>query len=209
MSDLHVESPDWTVERSPSPRPVRGLPRGRTDARAGFRADFLTTESTVAEELTATPRAATRGRAGAPGPLDVSYDVGAGETAVLAIRHPSGALTFHRSEQPARRSRGGPARVRFVVGVSSVARPSATRGRVDRAIKAFIVKVAKAAGDKLVSLALPKLVAQVEAGTWKLQGLHEGWLSVTRETLAAKKLAPGRPSGAGRCLLFIHGTFSN
>ena len=209
MSDLHVESPDWTVERSPSPRPVRGVARGRAGARAGFPAEFLATESTLAEELTAAPRPATRGRAGAPGPLTISYDVGAGEAAVLAVRHPSGALTFHRSEQPTRRARGGPARVRFVVDVSSVARPSATRGLVDRAIKAFIIKVAKAAGDELVSLVLPKLVAQVEAKAWKLQGLREGWLSVAQKTLAAGKLAPGRPSGAGRCLLFIHGTFSN
>src|SRR5262249_33147470 len=161
------------------------------------------------EEVTATPQATMRGRGGAPRPLDVSYDVRPGEAAILAVRHPSGALTFHRPVQATGGSRGRPSRVRFVVQGRSLTRPSGTRGLVSHATKAFVIKVAEKAGDKLVSLVLPKLVARVEAAAWKRRGLREGWLHVTPETLAAGKLAPGRPSSTERSLLFIHGTFSN
>ena len=44
------------------------------------------------------------------------------------IRHPSGALTFHRPVQATSRSRGGPSRVRFVVPLPRSTRPTATRG---------------------------------------------------------------------------------
>src|SRR5262249_13048967 len=107
--------------------------------------------------------------------------------------------------QATSRSRRGPSQVRFVVSLPSVNRPAATRGLASRAIKAFLIKV----GDKLTSLVLPKLVAQVEAAAWEHKGLHEGWLEVDRETLRAGKLKTGTPTSTDRSLLFIHGTFSN
>ena len=183
MPRLRVESPDWTLDQA-RPRATRG---GATDAalaRDGFPEAFLTTDSEVAEQFAASPKAATRARAAAPGPLDVSYELGAGEAAVLAVRHPSGALTFHRPVQETTRSRGGPSRVRFVVPVTSVSRPSATRGAVTRLIKAFVIKVAGKAADAAASLVLSKLVAHVEAAAWKRKGLQEGWLEITKETLA-------------------------
>jgi hypothetical protein len=88
------------------------------------------------------------------------------------------------------------------------ARPTATRGLATSAIKAFIIKVAGKVGDKLASLALAKLAAHVEASTWQ-RGLQEGWLQVTKDTLAAKQLEAGRPSSTDRSLLLIHGTFSS
>src|SRR5262249_16472211 len=208
MSNLRVNTPDWTVQPERI-RHSRGGTRGATDPQAGFPREFLTIGSEVAEEVTARPQATTRGRGGAPAPLDVSYDLRRGEAAILGVRHPSGALTFHLPVQSTGRSRGGPSGVRFVVQVPAVTRPNGTRGLVSHPVKAFLIKVAPKAGDKLASLLLPKLVAQVEAATWKRKGLREGWLHVTPETLAAGKLAPGRPSSTERSLLFIHGTFSN
>ena len=41
------------------------------------------------------------------GPLDISCDLAAGEAAVLVLRYPSGALTFHAPQESTRRSRGG------------------------------------------------------------------------------------------------------
>src|SRR5687767_1833536 len=61
----------------------------------GLPAEFLTAESRVAEEAILEPAPATRGREPAPPAIDLSYDLEPQQTAVLAIRHPSGALTFH------------------------------------------------------------------------------------------------------------------
>ena len=67
----------------------------------------------------------------------------------------------------------------------------------------------KAVGDKAASFLLPKLVAAFERNTWNKKGLKEGWLKVSRETLASKALSAGKPASEERSLLFIHGTFSN
>jgi len=137
MPSLRVNTSDWTVQPSRT-RVSRGGMRGATDPRAGFPREFLTTDSEVAEEVTARPQPTTRGPGGAPGPLDVSYDVRRGEAAILAVRHPSGALTFHRPVEATGRSRGEPSRVRFVVQVPAVTRPNGTRGLVSHAVKAFV-----------------------------------------------------------------------
>ena len=96
-----------------------------------------------------------------------------------------------------------------MVPVRSARGPAATRGPVAQAIKAFLIKVAEKSVDGIASLVLSKLVAQFEKASWKRRGLREGWLEVTKDTLAARKLEAGRPSSADRSLLLIHGTFSN
>jgi hypothetical protein len=87
IPDLRINSPDWTVQRSRSPA-TRGGPRDTSDAKSGFPEKFLTDDSKVAEEFTAQPQRVTRDRGAAPGPLDFSYEVGPGESAVwpFAIR---------------------------------------------------------------------------------------------------------------------------
>ena len=85
----------------------------------------------------------------------------------------------------------------------------ATRGLVAKAVKAIVIKVAKVAADKTVSFVLPKLAELVEREIWKKRGLKEGWLKLSKETLAAGALVPGKPVSPARSLLFIHGTFSN
>jgi hypothetical protein len=88
-------------------------------------------------------------------------------------------------------------------------RNTRTRGLVDQAVKAIVVEVLKLGADKAVSLALPKLAEAYERASWKTHGLKEGWLRVTKDTLAAGLLAAATPVSPERSLLLIHGTFSN
>jgi CHAT domain-containing protein len=182
-----------------------------------FPDEFLTNESDVVEEFAAQPQAAasSRGQLAAPGALDFSYDLQAGEAAILALRHPSGALTFHLPALSTSRGARQPNQVRFVVTVRSTDVATGTRGLASKAVKAILIKVGKAAADKVVSLVLPKLAAAFEKSTWEKAGLHEGWLKVTKETLAKAvdgnkaPLEAGVPTSPDRTLLLIHGTFSN
>ena len=172
---------------------------------AGLPREFLADDSRVSDEVVLDPAPPTRGRA-AGGPIDLTVDVEPGQMAILALRHPSGALTFHRPVESTTRGARGPSQVRFQVAVRG---GSATRGLGGQAVKAIVVKVAKLAGDRLVSLLLPKLVEAFEKRAWAKHGLTEGWLRVTKETLAAQKLVSGTPVSPERSLLLIHGTFSD
>jgi len=184
--------------------------RGATRAAAAdFPPQYLTEESEVADEFVAQPKPATRGQPGGPGALDFSYDVGADEAAIVSIRHPSGALTFHLPVQSTSRGGRHPNQMRFVVTVRSTDVETGRRGAVTSAIKVVVIKVGQAGADKIVSLVLPKLVAAFEKNTWAKRGLKEGWLKVAADTLSAGSLAAGRPSSAERSLLLVHGTFSN
>lgn len=211
---IQLHSPDWSIQETGVSRRSRSAAAGTT---SDFPGDFLTSDSEVAEEFAAQPQptATTRERALAPGALDFSYDLQAGEAAILALRHPSGALTFHLPAQSTSRGARQPNQVRFVVTVRSTDVATGTRGLGSKVVKAILIKVGKAAADKVVSLVLPKLAAAFEKSTWNNAGLHEGWLKVTKESLAkaaagAKApLEPGVPTSPDRSLLFIHGTFSN
>lgn len=203
---IQLNSPDWsTGETAPS----RESRLASAVAAPGFPAKFLTEESEVAEEFIAQPKTATRGQSESSGALDFSYDLAAYEAAILAIRHPSGALTFHLPVQTTSRGLRQPNQVRFIVTVRSTDEAAGTRGIASKAIKAILIKVGKTVVDKAVSFVLPKLAAAFEKDTWNKHGLKEGWLNVTRETLGKKELAPGKPVSTERSLLFIHGTFSN
>ena len=202
-----LNSADWSVLPAAA---SRGRLRGATRAAAAdFPPQYLTEESEVADEFVAQPKPATRGQPGGPGALDFSYDVGADEAAIVSIRHPSGALTFHLPVQSTSRGGRHPNQMRFVVTVRSTDVETGRRGAVTSAIKVVVIKVGKAGADKIVSLVLPKLVAAFEKNTWAKRGLKEGWLKVAADTLSAGSLAAGRPSSAERSLLLVHGTFSN
>jgi hypothetical protein len=202
---IHLNSKDWSTQQAVISRGARSA-----DAvpPSDFPRSFLTEDSEVAQEFTAQPKAATRGQAAPAGPLDFSCDLAPDEAAILAIRHPSGALTFHLPVQSSSRGLRQPNQVRFVVNVRSADVDSGTRGIVTKAVKAVVIKVGKALGDKVTSFLLPKLVAAFEKDSWSKHGLQEGWVKVTPETLA-KGLEPGKPVSSDRSLLLIHGTFSN
>lgn len=203
MAGVRVNSPDWIVRNTAT----RGVSAATF---ADFPAAFLASQARVSDTIVVQPAAATRAAGpSTPAPLDISCDLAPGEAAILAIRHPSQALTFHRPT--AGRSRGvRPAgEARFVVAVRSTERGGTTRGLVGSAVQAIIIKIAKVAADKGASLLLPRLATSYETSAWKKQGLREGWVRVSKAALAARRLTPARPAGAGRALLLLHGTFSH
>jgi len=206
MPNIQLHSSDWQVQRT-----AASATSGRRSGAVAstFPQEFLTADSSIAEEFSAQPKTALRRGVTAPGALDFSYPVAEDETAFLAIRHPSGALTFHLPVEATRRGEGKAGQVRFSVPVRSVDVETGRRGIVSAAVKAVLVKVGKIVLDKAVDFVLPKLAAVVEKAAWNKRGLQEGWLKVTRDTLASGKLLVGVPSSTDRTLLFIHGTFSN
>ena len=165
------------VGRVPRGRARRGAPVCRV-----CRPEFLTAESRVAEEVVLEPAPPTRGRGGRPPPaLDLSYDLEPGQTAILAIRHPSGALTFHPPVQST--SRG---RARAVAGAVPGHRAADRHARPDReAIKAIVIKVAKVAADKAVSFAAARLAEALEK-------------AAVEEARAQGRVAEGHEGHAGR-----------
>jgi CHAT domain-containing protein len=198
---IQIQSPGWKVRRLAASRSAAA--KAAPDL-TGLPPEFLTAGSSVAEEAVIEP-AATRTRAAAAGAVDLTYDVEPGHTAILAIRHQSGALTFHPPVQSVSRSARGPSQIHFRVELNQ----PATRGLVGSAIKAIVIKVAKMGVDKGVSVLLPRLAEAVEKAAWKKRGLAEGWHRVSHETLAAGRLEPGVPVSPARSLLFLHGTFSD
>ena len=206
MSGIQSNSRDWSIQKISA---SAGGGRRSAAPTSSFPPAFLTDESVVAEEFVASPSVTARRGVAAPSALDFNYELAEGEAAVLAIRHPSGALTFHLPVESTRRGAGKPGEVRFSVTVHSVDVETGRRGIVSKAVKAVLVKVAKIPVDKVTSFVLPLLAAAFEKSSWAKHGLQEGWFKVTKDTLASGKLVAGTPSSTDRTLLFIHGTFSN
>ena len=200
MAKLTVNSPGWNVQGtsrgsiSPSAAVLPGLPE-----------EFLMAGSSVDDEVVLQP-GPTRDGSPPPGTIDLSCKLAPGEAAVLVVRRPSGALTFHVPAETVRTTRGGAGEVRFTISAPPT---STTRGILTQAIKAIVVKVKDALVDTAVGAALPTLVRTFETVTWNRRGLKEGWLKVTQDALKAKALRAGTPSSTERSLLFVHGTFSN
>lgn len=206
MARMKIQSPGWEMRSA-------GVSRGAAAAGgpSGLPSEFLASGASIAEEAVLQPApAALRGGPAPSSTIDITCQLEPGESAVLAVRHPSGALTFHPPVDTVRPTRGGAVTVRFSAPAHPApAGPGATRGIVSQAVKAILVKVSDAVVDTAVGLALPKLASLFESTVWKKSGLREGWLKVSPATLAARKLAAGKPVSTERSLLFIHGTFSN
>src|SRR5262245_12130686 len=198
-------SSGWNVEPAVTTR-------GASTAIPSLPREFLT-EAISTEEVVAHPRPAARGEpAAAPGALDISCDLAPGEAAVLALRHPSGAITFHAPVETTGPTRGGPEEVRFIASIPPTepgAVSPASRGLISAAIKAIVIKVGEVVLDKGASFVLSKLARLFEEKSWQKKRLQEGWLKVTKSDLASGRLTPGKPSSTERSLLLIHGTFSN
>ncbi len=156
---------------------------------------------------------AAEARRGGPLPL-IALDVEAApeDAALVVLRHPSGAITFHPgTPEPGRRGRAGTSSVfRFRIPVRQAQTSEGRRGLITQAIKAVVLKVAKPGIDKIVEFVLPKLARMWEEHSWSKRGLREGWFRVSPPSGAGPlQLIPGVPDSAQRNLLFIHGTFSN
>ncbi len=208
---VHLLSDGWQLQRTVS---AAGARRAGTTP---LPAEFLAEGVAIAEVLDARLPAAAR-RAGTTPVLEFTVAPGAAEGCVVAVRHPSGALTFHAGEMQAAAGPRRGARARAVAstvrrfrivarGGDLVANEGAPRrGAAGSVLKVVVLCVV----NRLVDAALPRLVLAFEQRSWARRGLGEGWLHVTRETLAAGALRPAVPQpGAGRTLLLLHGTFSH
>ncbi|HEY0159326.1 MAG TPA: CHAT domain-containing protein [Thermoanaerobaculia bacterium] len=203
----------WTLRRTTGAAKRRGAAAAAPEN--PIPPEFLQADARVEEVYEAMPPPAAAARRTAPPDLIVQTDLAPGEAAVLAVRHPSGALTFHPSTETAapsarRRSRTSPAPAAavFRVPVRRVGDGNGRRSVITKAIKIAVVKVAKKAADKVVGIALPILARKWEERTWKKKGLSEGWFHVAPGA-GSLTLTPSTPPAGARSLLLLHGTFSN
>lgn len=116
---IEVRSRRWRIRSAtratgPAAQQLPGLPR-----------EFLTDMSRISDEVVIEPAPATRAEGVAPGSLDVAVDVKRGHVAILAVRHPSGALTFHRLVESTTHVARRRSQARFVVSIPAA---SAARG---------------------------------------------------------------------------------
>jgi hypothetical protein len=204
----------WTVSKVP--RATAGRRRGGDSDRSGIPQAFLQSDSVKVEEvLEAMPADSAPRRRAPPPDLVLEVDLKPGEASLLAIRHPSGALTFHPStERVARSGRRGAsgAAAQFRLPVRRIAgETGGRRGLGSKAVKVVVLKIAKAAVDEAVSVALPTLAASWEKRIWSQRNLQEGWFQVTPTGGATPglRLTKGVPAPGMRTLLLLHGTFSN
>src|SRR5512143_2388291 len=112
----------WTLRRVPAAAPRKR--RGGAVQPAIPPAFLQSPAVRVDEVLDATPSPAAAARRGAPPDLVLDVDLEPGEASVIAIRHPSGALTFHSSAErvsaPGRRRRAAAPSARFRIPVRRV-----------------------------------------------------------------------------------------
>ncbi|HUI94288.1 MAG TPA: CHAT domain-containing protein [Xanthobacteraceae bacterium] len=202
-------SADWELQPTAQPggRGRRGIAAA---APSVIPPRFLSSRVSIADTFAAEPKA--ERRAIEVPYLDLSVPIEANETYALAIRHPSGALTFHFGEQvviPGRRGARAPAAtaIRFRVPIRSTGAAAERRGIVSKVVKAALLKVT----GPVLDYFLPNLARAWEEASWSAKGLREGWFKVTPQTLISGALAPGAPGQptTQRSLLLIHGTFSN
>jgi len=206
----------WTIVPVARSRP--GLARRRGPAAAaesgGLPAEFLEAGVRVESEHDVAPAAARR-RAVAPA-VDLEVNVAPGESALVAARLPSGALSFHAAIEPATRRRGAPGRaaraLRFTVPVpSSPAGGPARRGLLARAVRLIVAKITEAAIDRAAKFAVGLAAKGGETLLWRARGLRTGWKSVRVRSgsLALDPVDPGSAGRGDRSLLLLHGTFSH
>jgi hypothetical protein len=170
---------------------------------------FLAPEVSVERVMDVTPTLKPRA-AGVP-MVDLSVVPEADERYTLAIRHLSGALTFHGADLETEQPREGSAaatRFRFRVTLRRGGAVSDRPGVVGAAVKLILLKVSR----KILDALLPSLAAEAESALWKIAGLSEGWFKLDEASLRSGKLQRGAPSGPGpsnRTLLFLHGALSD
>jgi hypothetical protein len=218
MASTHVLNPEaWTLESTAAPARRGGARRSAAAATTDDpRLDaFLSTKVVVESVHVAKASAARRGASQPPLALEVTG--GANEGRVVAVRHASGAITFHPPTEvtagraSARRSATAPAgavKFRFEIPPSVGAPEGARRGLVARVLKVVVLKIAGKVADAI----LPAAVAAWERRSWKKKRLVEGWVAIDEASLRSGTLKPvdrPRPNTNGRALLLLHGTFSH
>jgi len=212
MSDVQVSiSSNWRSQEIPLTRRGRRRASDQPVADELIPGEFLKPaglEIVDARELTLDARRSTM----AASTLELTARPEKDTHYVLAIRHESGALTFHAPSDVGAGRRGKATaenEVRFRVEIRDAPSGGGRRGLASRIIKTVLLKVVGKVADK----ALSWFAQRWERRTWKKKGLSEGVFLVNRGSLVNGNLKPARaadfgPTGA-RCLLLIHGTFSN
>jgi hypothetical protein len=145
-------------------------------------------------------------------PMDITIPVEPDALYLLAVRHDSsGALSFHapKPAPPRRGTQAAPTTATFEIEFADAPDDTTRRSIVSKAIKGVILKAA----GKFADIVVPWIGSQVEEAIWKKKNLPRGWLQVTPATLASGILEPVDFSAittpSERCLLLLHGTFSN
>ena len=156
--------------------------------------------------------------AGARPEVALQIEVEPGEEYLLVVKHPSGALTFHRGIEvrpsPRRGGRGkkavrkGKAKsvIEFRAPIAASAHPDVRRGVfgdfLQGIVDAIVVEISEVIAGTTVDLA--------EAAIWRLLGREQGLYRITSQGLREGQLEPVDRLTAtnGRALLFLHGTFS-
>lgn len=212
MSNVQViVSSNWESREIPLTRPARRGAAAEPAADELIPPEFLKPaglEIVDARKLTLGARRSTMAASTleltAPAMKDTHY--------VLAIRHESGALTFHAPSDAGTGRRGKATdadEVQFRVEIRDTPSDGGRRGLASRIIKTILLKVVGKVADK----ALSWFAERWERRTWKNKGLSEGIFLVDRASLTKGALKPARAADFGptgsRCLLLIHGTFSN
>ncbi|MBL8002300.1 MAG: CHAT domain-containing protein [Flavobacteriales bacterium] len=194
----------WSLTDPPAPKARRGR---RNATFPELPEDFLSSGVTIGDVKQVQLKQGAR-RGPVPRALDLEVDELAGGGVVLAVRHPSGALTFHAPLERTVRGRKRGSSVRFRVNLPE--QVEARRGPLASALKLIVLKVARKVLEELT----PKLVRlagrKLEEHTFRSKGLAEGLFRVELGP-GELKLGPVRASdvGDGRSLLLLHGTFSN
>ena len=142
MARITVNAPGWEVQSA-----ARGGPAAAGASLPGLPPEFLTAGSTVEEEVVIQSRPVARDAAAPPGPIDLTCELAPGEAAVLVVRRPSGALTFHTPDETVRRTRGGAGSVHFTVPPPAPPPTGVSRGILTQAVKAIVIKVKDAVID--------------------------------------------------------------
>ncbi|HXO73422.1 MAG TPA: hypothetical protein VN838_31080, partial [Bradyrhizobium sp.] len=176
---------EWTVVTTAAGPARRSSGRRAAVVSDTIPPEFLAPEVSVDQVMEVTPTS-TRRAAGVP-MVDVSVTPDAGETYALAIRHPSGALTFHAPDLEMGQRRGRSAAAvsfRFRVPLRGGQVVSERRGIVSSAVKVVLLKV----GNKIVDALLPTLAAKTESALWKKAKLSEGWFKLDEASLRSGKL---------------------
>ena len=207
-----VQSDTWEVVGAKSKRIRRGLQPVSDDT-------FLN-QITKSGRLTTVDVKTLRSqpRRGVPSTLDLEMEADPDAVYLVMARHESGAIVFVRPSQIERRSaaRGASSTLRFSIPMPEPApgeppEEQKRRSAVGRFVKAAVLKVV----GKLAEKSMPLLARAAETAVWRLNGLDEGWKSVSPANLQAHKLPAAKISSAvstdsaRRNLLFIHGTFSH
>lgn len=142
--------------------------------------------------------------------LDFTVDCGPGERAVSIIRHPSGALTFHAPAGVGNTLKRRSASVSLPFYIELAEQAPLRRGIISSAIKLVVVKVKEKLIDAAVSAGLEAVSVRAETLWWRQRQLTEGWhrIASTGNGIELVKAKPSEIYGE-RCLLFLHGTFSD